>query len=73
MPSEDSCAERAKLATALGHCVSAVYDRRREYAAAKDRKEDTATLSVALQKARDAERDAERAYNDHINTHRCRN
>jgi len=68
----DRCPERMKLAGTLTLAVTSVYARRREYLGAKDRKEEPFKLSAALQSARDAERAAEHAYSEHVETHNCR-
>jgi hypothetical protein len=72
MPSEQRCAERSRLADALARAVSDVYARSREYKAAKDRHENTLGLTLVLQTARDVERDAVHAYDEHINEHGCK-
>src|SRR5213594_2247056 len=51
---------------------SAVYARRREFQRARDQKEEIAEISVALKMAREVERDAERAYREHIEKHGCK-
>jgi hypothetical protein len=49
-----------------------VYARSREYQRAKNRKENTAQITLVLQAARDIKRAAVHAYDDHIKKHGCK-
>jgi hypothetical protein len=68
----ERCAERANLGAAVAQAVSNMYFREREYRAAKERKESTTELTLALQAARDAERAATHDYAEHIKKHDCK-
>jgi hypothetical protein len=56
----------------VAQAVSNLYARNREYKAAKDRKESTTEITLALQAARDLERAVVRAYDDHTKKHGCK-
>jgi hypothetical protein len=66
------CAERAKLAHAVGQAVLSLNARSRGYQDARERKENTFQFSLALENARAAEHAAVHAYHDHIKKHGCR-
>ena len=72
MPAEEKCAERARLADVLAQAVADLYARNREYQRAKNRNEDTVRITLVLQAARDVERAALRAYDEHAKKHRCK-
>jgi hypothetical protein len=72
MPAEERCTERARLAEALARAVSDVYARSREYNDARERKENVVQITLVLQAARDVERAAVRAYDEHIKKHGCK-
>jgi hypothetical protein len=67
MPAE--CLERRRLARKVAEAVAAVYALRDQKREAGD-KRDTG-LSVRLDQAKIAQRDAERALHDHIEEHGC--
>jgi hypothetical protein len=65
------CPERITLGKAVAESISNVYTQTRAYKSAKDRKAETTQIAMGLQAARTAERAAERAYNDHVESHGC--
>jgi hypothetical protein len=69
----ERCSERAKLAHAVAQAVLSLNACSREYQAAREnREENPEQISVALTAAREAERAAVRAYDDHIKAHGCK-
>ncbi len=72
IPAEERCDERAKLGDAVAQAVSNLYARTREYQDARDRKENPEQFSIALAAARNAERTAVHAYDEHIKKHGCK-
>jgi hypothetical protein len=63
------CPERNRLAQKVADSIAAVYDlkdRQRD-----DSKKNDTAVSVQLDQARTAERDAERVLRDHIEKHGC--
>jgi hypothetical protein len=63
---------RVRLADVLARAVSDVYARSREYKAARDRNANTIEITLVLQTARDVERAAVNAFDDHVEKHGCR-
>jgi len=72
IPLKERCAERARLADVLAQAVADVYARNREYQRAKNRKESTVEITLVLQTARDVERAALHACDDHVEKHGCK-
>ena len=68
----EKCAERAKLAHAVAQAVLNLNACSREYQDARDRKENPEQISIALTSAREAERAAIHAYDEHIKVHGCK-
>jgi hypothetical protein len=72
MPLE-ACDERAGLSQAVVDAVSKGYRAREEYEAAKQKRSaNTDPLAAALQRARESERVAVRALDDHTKKHSCK-
>ena len=68
----DDCAERVRLSRPVVDAITEVYRARREYDSAKQKRSaDVEAFSAALQKAREAERKAQREFDEHIRQHRC--
>ena len=72
MPAE-LCPVRLELSNRVTETVAALYKAKREYEAAKERKaENLSELHMALLDARNAERDAVCALDDHAQSHGCK-
>ena len=70
---DDQCPERARLANYLAMAIRDVYLRKQAYEDAKADRKNAEHLSTAIQKARDLQRQADHAFNRHIDTHGCKN
>jgi hypothetical protein len=69
---DDQCPERAIFANDLAKAIRDVYLRKQEYEDAKANRKDAGHLSGALQEARNVQREADHAYNGHIDKHGCK-
>jgi hypothetical protein len=72
MATELDCSERANLAVRLSKTVRDVYALKSAFTAAKKQNADISELAASLQRARENERAAERAYRDHIDQCGCK-
>jgi hypothetical protein len=68
----EACKERTGLSQAVVDAVAKVYGAKKDYDSAKQKRAVDATPAAALQRARDAERLAVRALEDHIKQHGCK-
>jgi hypothetical protein len=72
MPVEERCPERSRLSRPVVDAIAEVYRAKAAHDTAKQKRADNEhELAIALRKARDAERAAERALGEHIMEHGC--